>query len=42
MEKLEALNPAIWAYFASLDFPGNQVCMLTYADENYRRFLLLV
>ena len=26
VEKLEALNPSIWAYFASLDFPGNQVC----------------
>lgn len=25
VERLEALNPNIWAYFASLDFPGGQV-----------------
>ena len=25
VEKLEALNPQIWAYFASLEFQGNQV-----------------
>jgi len=25
IERLEALNPQIWAYFASLEFEGNQV-----------------